>query len=290
MFHDQQAEWMDDMLLPPPPRGGHSAGAATAAGDPDREEFDWWVMLYRQLGGARGVVAAPFLEEVSLHDVRLDPDGDDAVYGRAQRTNLEYLLLLDPDRLVWSFRSQAGLSAPGEPYGGWESPGRELRGHFVGHYLSGMAKMWASTHNATFAGKMAAVADALHECQRAAGTGYLSAFPAEVFDRFEAIEFVWAPYYTIHKIMQGLLDQHVVPGNGKALGMVVAMADYFAGRVRNVIQRYSIERHWTSLNDETGGMNDVLYQLYTIAHDQRHLVLAHLFDKPCFLGLLAVQV
>ena len=64
--------------------------------------------------------------------------------------------------------------------------------------------------------------------------------------------------------MQGLLDQHVVAGNGKALGMVVAMADYFAGRVRNVIRRYSIERHWTSLNEETGGMNDVLYQLYTI--------------------------
>lgn len=68
------------------------------------------------------------------------------------------------------------------------------------------------------------------------------------------------------QIMQGLLDQHVVAGNGngKALRMVVAMADYFAGRVRNVIQRYSIERHWTSLNEETGGMNDVLYQLYTI--------------------------
>uniref|UniRef100_J3MFT3 Uncharacterized protein n=1 Tax=Oryza brachyantha TaxID=4533 RepID=J3MFT3_ORYBR len=71
--------------------------------------------------------------------------------------------------------------------------------------------------------------------------------------------------------------------------MVVAMADYFAGRVRSIIQRYTIERHWTSLNEETGGMNDVLYQLYTITKDQRHLVLAHLFDKPCFLGLLAVQ-
>lgn len=82
---------------------------------------------------ARGAV--PFLEEVSLHDVRLDPDGDNAVYGRAQRTNLEYLLLLDVDRLVWSFRSQAGLPAPGNPYGGWEKPDSELRGHFVGTYV-----------------------------------------------------------------------------------------------------------------------------------------------------------
>jgi hypothetical protein len=59
--------------------------------------------------------------------------------------------------------------------------------------------MWASTHNGTLAGKMAAVVDALHDCQAAAGTGYLSAFPAEFFDRFEAIRPVWAPYYTIHK-------------------------------------------------------------------------------------------
>ncbi|GJM97982.1 hypothetical protein PR202_ga14952 [Eleusine coracana subsp. coracana] len=277
-----ESAWMG--LMPPP---------TTAAASSEEFQFDW-AMLYRSLKGQHqqqlGVASAAgqaFLEEVSLQDVRLDED--DAVYGRAQRTNLEYLLLLDVDRLVWSFRTQAGLPAPGNPYGGWERADVELRGHFVGHYLSATAKMWASTHDAALAGKMSAVVDALHECQRAAGTGYLSAFPSEFFDRFEAIKPVWAPYYTIHKIMQGLLDQHVVAGNGKALEMVVGMADYFAGRVRNVIQKYSIEQHWTSLNEETGGMNDVLYQLYTITKDQRHLVLAHIFDKPCFLGLLAVQ-
>ncbi|KAF8659003.1 hypothetical protein HU200_058846 [Digitaria exilis] len=219
------------MDLMPPPRAAAGAG--------EDEELDW-AMLYKSLkgqvpgSGGGGGGGGEFLEEVSLHDVRLDLDGD-AVYGRAQRTNLEYLLMMDPDRLVWSFRTQGGR-----------------------HYLSATAKMWASTHNATLAGNMAAVVDALHECQLAAGdTGYLSAFPAEFFDRFEAIQ----------PIMQGLLDQHVVAGNGKALGMVVAMADYFAGRVRNVIRRYTIERHWTSLNEETGGMNDVLYQLYTITAD-----------------------
>ena len=73
----------------------------------------------------------------------------------------------------------------------------------AGHYLSAAAKMWASTHNGTLAGKMSAVVDALHACQQApanGGTGYLSAFPAEFFDRFEPIQPVWAPYYTIHKV------------------------------------------------------------------------------------------
>ncbi|KAI5082381.1 hypothetical protein GOP47_0002124 [Adiantum capillus-veneris] len=228
----------------------------------------------------------PFLQEVSLHDVVLH---DDSTHGRAQQTNLEYLLMLDIDRLVWSFRSTSNLSTPGSPYGGWESPTSELRGHFVGHYLSAAAQIWASTHNETIYDKMTAVVDALFECQQEIGTGYLSAFPSELFDRFEQVRPVWAPYYTIHKIMAGLLDQYTLGRNSKALTMAISMADYFNERVLRVIELYTIERHWQSLNEETGGMNDVLYHLYTLTDNPKYLTLAHLFDKPCFLGLLAVQ-
>jgi len=105
-----------------------------------REEAFDWLMLYRKLRGATatatagaaprpGAAAGAFLSEVSLHDVRLEPA---SFYWRPQQTNLEYLLLLDVDRLVWSFRKQASLTAPGTPYGGWEGPDVQLRGHFVG--------------------------------------------------------------------------------------------------------------------------------------------------------------
>lgn len=97
-----------------------------------REEEDefYWVMMYRKMknqGAMKG--DAGFLMEVPLEDVRLDPD---SFHGRAQQTNLEYLLLLEADSLLWSFRKTAGLPTPGKPYGGWEAPGVELRGHFVG--------------------------------------------------------------------------------------------------------------------------------------------------------------
>ncbi|KAJ6392794.1 hypothetical protein OIU77_022307 [Salix suchowensis] len=94
---------------------------------------------------------------------------------------------------------------------------------------------------------MSAVVSALSACQVKMGSGYLSAFPSELFDRFEAIKPVWAPYYTIHKILAGLVDQYTLADNAQALKMV------------------------------------------NITGDPKHLVLAHLFDKPCFLGLLAVQ-
>eukprot|EP01018_Ginkgo_biloba_P033956 Gb_18021 [translate_table: standard] len=252
------------------------------------EEFNW-TMLYRSMKHAKKINlpnGEKFLQEIPLHKVSLDPN---SLHGSAQQTNLEYLLLLDVDNLVWSFRKTAGLPTPGSPYGGWESPDTELRGHFVGHYLSSSALMWASTHDDTLRQKMTAVVTALQECQKAMRTGYLSAFPSELFDRFEAIKPVWAPYYTIHKILAGLLDQYTHAGNAQAFNMTVLMAEYFYNRVQNVILQYSIERHWKSLNEETGGMNDVLYRLYTLTGDEKHLELAHLFDKPCFLGLLAVQ-
>lgn len=72
--------------------------------------------------------------------------------------------------------------------------------------------MWASTHNEVLHEKMNALLGALKECQMSIGTGYLSAFPSEFFDRFEAIEYVWAPYYTIHKV-QTITSRHWIrPG------------------------------------------------------------------------------
>lgn len=250
-----------------------------------KAEFDW-LALYRSLTRGAGGAPAEFLSQASLHDVRLAPG---SMYWQGQQTNLEYLLYLDPDRLTWSFRQQAGLPTVGEPYGGWEAPDGHLRGHFVGHYLSASAHMWASTHNDTLREKMARVVDILDDCQRKMGTGYLSAYPDEVFDMYEELSEAWSPYYTIHKIMQGLLDQYTLASNRKGLDMVVWMTDYFSERVKNLIQTHSIQRHWEAMNEETGGLNDVMYQLYTLTKEQKHLTMAHLFDKPCFLGPLSLH-
>ncbi|CAL5344594.1 unnamed protein product [Camellia sinensis] len=189
-----------------------------------------------------------FLKEVSLHDMRLDPESK---HGEAQQTNLEYLLMLDVDSLVWSFRKTAGLPTPGKGYGG--------------HYLSASVQMWASTHNDSLKEKMSAIVSVLSASQDKMGTGYLSAFPSEQFDRFEAIKPVWAPYYTIHMIMAGLLDQYILAEIAQALKMLTWMVDYFYNCV------------------------ECDNKLYAVTGDWRHLLLAHLFDKPCFLGLLAVK-
>lgn len=73
--------------------------------------------------------------------------------------------------------------------------------------------MWASTHNDALKEKMSAVVSALSDCQNEIGSGYLSAFPSELFDRFEAIQPVWAPYYTIHKVHASVIFLKVVVSN-----------------------------------------------------------------------------
>uniref|UniRef100_A0A0E0LDH5 Alpha-L-arabinofuranosidase B arabinose-binding domain-containing protein n=1 Tax=Oryza punctata TaxID=4537 RepID=A0A0E0LDH5_ORYPU len=258
-----------------------------------RDELDW-LALYRSItrGGGGGDVGekaeSSFLSPASLHDVRLDPYGAN-MYWQGQQTNLEYLLYLDPDRLTWTFRQQAKLPTVGEPYGGWEAPDGQLRGHFTGHYLSAAAHMWASTHNDALREKMAKVVDILYTCQKKMNTGYLSAYPESMFDAYDQLAEAWSPYYTIHKIMQGLLDQYTLAGNPKGLEIVVWMTDYFSTRVKKLIQEYSIQRHWEAINEETGGFNDVMYELYAITKNQKHLTMAHLFDKPCFLGPLGLH-
>lgn len=95
----------------------------------EENEFSWAMMYKTMKNPGEFKMSGGFLKEVSLHDVRLDPS---SLHWQAQQTNLEYLLMLDVDSLVWSFRKTAGLPTPGKAYGGWEDPTCELRGHFVG--------------------------------------------------------------------------------------------------------------------------------------------------------------
>jgi uncharacterized protein len=121
--------------------------------------------------------------------------------------NTEYLKSLDPDRLLHNFRINAGLPSDAQPLEGWEAPYIGLRGHFTGHYLSAVANLVEKYRDPLLTERLNYMVEELDKCQQALGNGYLSAFPESDFDTLETrFGGVWAPYYTYHKIMQGLLD------------------------------------------------------------------------------------
>ena len=214
-----------------------------------------------------------------LNQIRLLP----GPFADAMQRDRRYLHELEADRLLHPFRENAGLPAPGEPMGGWER--LEVRGHTLGHYLSACAMMVASTGDEKLKAKADRIVAELAKCQQALGqSGYLSGFPESFIDRAEARKPVWAPYYTLHKIMAGLLDMHVHCNNQQALQVVEKMAAWCKSRC----DKLTDEQMQQMLNrTEQGGMNDVLANLYAVTRNPDHLTLSRRFVQNTYNDPLA---
>ncbi|MGC2660657.1 MAG: glycoside hydrolase family 127 protein, partial [Bryobacteraceae bacterium] len=220
-------------------------------------------------------------EPFSLTAVRLLP----SPFFDAQEANRALLHRLPADRLLHTFRINAGLPSTAEPLGGWERPDCELRGHYCGHFLSACALMHASTGDAELKTKGDYLVAELAKCQEKLGGGYLSAFPTELFDRLKARKQVWAPFYTIHKIMAGMLDMHQHCANEQALKVLRGMADW-TDRWTAAIPP---ERMQMVLDTEYGGMNEVLYNLAAATNNGRYAEVGDRFTKQRFFNPLALR-
>lgn len=208
----------------------------------------------------------------------------DSPFKQAMEADRQYLRSLSPDRLLHTFRINAGLPSSAEPLGGWEKPDCELRGHYAGgHYLSACALMYASTGDETLKNNANIVVAELAKCQDAMKSGYLSAFPVEFFDRLRERVPVWAPFYTLHKIMAGNLDMYLYCGNEQALSVARKMADWTAEYMGSL----SYEHTQRILGTEYGGMGEVLSNLYAVTGEHRYLWIAQKFDKKQFFDPLA---
>ena len=224
--------------------------------------------------------ASARLTPFPLGSVRLAP----GIFKEQAETNARYLDSLSVDRLLHSFRVTAGISSSATPYKGWEDPACELRGHFAGgHFLSAVALASATSGNEVLKRKGDELVSGLAQCQRKIGTRYLSAYPADLFEHLVQGKPVWAPFYTYHKIVAGLLDMYILAGNSEALQIAEGMAewagDYFSG--------ISAEQRQRMLRTEYGGMNEVLVNLGSLAKKSRYLETARLFEQPSFLDPLA---
>ena len=191
----------------------------------------------------------------------------------------------DIDRLLHTFRLNAGISTTAEPLGGWEAPDCEVRGHCTGHYLTACAMMYASTGDVRMKEKVDRLVAGLAECQASLTNGYLSAYPETFIDRVERSERVWAPYYTLHKIYQGLIDAYTYCDNEQALDVCVKFAEWLKRRCDN-LDDDQMER---MLGNEHGGMNEVLANLYAVTKDSRWIELSYRFNHHHVLDPLAAN-
>ncbi len=224
----------------------------------------------------------PRLQLFALRDVTLEA----GPLLEARESNRAYMMRLPNDRLLHNFRITAGLPSSAVPLGGWEAPNSELRGHFVGHYLSACALLYAATGDSAIKAKADELVAGIAACQaKLNDNGYVSAFPTELFDRLDRRVNVWAPYYTLHKIMAGLLDMKTQAGNDQALDTLVKLAAW----VDAWTAAKTAEHMQDILNTEYGGMNDVLYNLAAVTGDDRWARTGDRFTKKIFFTPLAMR-
>jgi len=212
---------------------------------------------------------------------------------RAQDLNAEYLLKLEPDRMLAYYRKRAGLEPKALGYTGWDGDGRNLTGHIAGHYLSGVSLMYAATGDQRFKQRADYIVKELKEVQDKNGDGYLGALEglrekfAEVAagnikSSFFDLNGLWSPWYTLHKTYAGLRDAYRFTGNQIALELEIK----YAAWAESIMSKLNPEQTQKMLNTEFGGMNEVLADLYADTGDQRWLALSRRFDHHAFLDPL----
>jgi DUF1680 family protein len=212
---------------------------------------------------------------------------------RAQDLNAEYLLKLEPDRMLAYYRKRAGLEPRAQGYTGWDGDGRNLTGHIAGHYLSGVSLMYAATGDVRFKERADYIVKELKEVQDKNGDGYLGALEnlrerfgevaaGNIRSTFFDLNGLWSPWYTLHKTFAGLRDAYRFTGNRTALELETK----YAAWAESIMLKLNDEQTQKMLNTEFGGMNEVLADLYADTGDQRWLTLSHRFDHHAFVDPL----
>lgn len=208
------------------------------------------------------------------------------VFYESQERMVQFLLNTNDDQMLYNFRTAAGIDTKGAPpMTGWDAPDCNLKGHTTGHYLSALSLGWSATKNLTLYKKADYMIRCLKECQDALEKnschyGFLSAYSEEQFDlleKYTTYPTIWAPYYTLDKIMTGLSDCYLLMDNKIALEILIKMGDWVYNRLSK-LSKVQLEKMWSMyIAGEFGGMISVMVKLYQITKCEKYLETAGYF-------------
>ena len=232
----------------------------------------------------------PKVEYFGISDVRLTR----SAFKHAEDMDIQYLLALNPDRLLAPYLKGAGLPPKADNYTNWENTG--LDGHIGGHYLSALTFMYAATGNEEIGRRLDYVLSELKRCQDTAGDGYLCGVPdgRKMWKEIEqgdvraatfGLNDRWVPLYNIHKIYAGLRDAYLVAHREEAKDMLVKLTDWMERTTANLTDAQMQDM----LRSEHGGLNETFADVAAITGDKRYLTLAHRFSHDIILNPLLKQ-
>lgn len=202
------------------------------------------------------------------------------VFRERMDVNRQYLLELDTNCLLQNFYLEAGIILPGlqvvdnpetaNLHWGWEAPTCQLRGHFLGHWISAAAKLIAADGEPELRVKLDKIVRELARCQELNGGEWVGSIPEKYFTRLIKNQYIWSPQYVMHKTIVGLSDAYIYAGNTQALDILSHLSDWYITWTEKAAET---NPHAVYAGEEAG-MLEVWAQLYQLTKDEKYLTLA----------------
>ena len=192
------------------------------------------------------------------------------VFRERMDVNRQYLLELDANCLLQNFYLEAGIILPGlqvvdnpetaNLHWGWEAPPCQLRGHFLGHWISAAAKLIAADGEPELRVKLDKIVSELARCQELNGGEWVGSIPEKYFTRLIKNQYIWSPQYVMHKTIVGLSDAYIYAGNTQALDILSHLSDWYITRTEKAAET---NPHAVYAGEEAG-MLEVWAQRYQL--------------------------
>ena len=202
------------------------------------------------------------------------------VFRERMDVNRQYLLELDTNCLLQNFYLEAGIILPGlqvvdnpetaNLHWGWEAPTCQLRGHFLGHWISAAAKLIAADGEPELRVKLDNIVSELARCPELNGGEWVGSIPEKYFTRLIKNQYIWSPQYVMHKTIVGLSDAYIYAGNTQALDILSHLSDWYITWTEKAAET---NPHAVYAGEEAG-MLEVWAQLYQLTKDEKYLTLA----------------
>jgi DUF1680 family protein len=222
------------------------------------------------------------LKPIKSKNVRLLP----SIFKERYDLNRSYLMNLKNQGLLQNFYLEAGIILPGlqvlhnpdtdEIHWGWDAPTCQLRGHFLGHWLSAAASIFAADHDYELKAKLDKIIDELIRCQELNGGEWIGPIPEKYFQKLEKSQHVWSPQYVMHKLLLGLMNSYIDAGNEKALVIFDKLSDWYIDWTDDMLQK---NPHAIYAGEEAG-MLEVWITMYEINGQEKYLELAKKYSNP----------
>lgn len=222
------------------------------------------------------------LKQAELKNVHLNA----GLFSERADVNRAYLMELSTNALLQNFYIEAGIVMPGlqvvddpsaaDLHWGWEAPICQLRGHFLGHWLSAASMLVMTNNDRELRAKLDIIIDELDRCRILNGGKWIGSIPEKYFRKLENNEYVWSPQYVMHKTLMGLTHAYMYTGNEVALNILDNAADWYLDWTAQMQQK----NPHAVYSGEEGGMLEIWATLYELTRSEKYLTLAERYSHP----------